>query len=421
MSNLHHVIYQSYLQLMHDFCQYPRLTELLRAEGLSPRAHVLGIGKAAWKMASLCAGILRQRGIGHDGYVLTKYGHSHGELPSLSILEAAHPIPDPSAINASRVVVDWLKGLPKEEDLIILLSGGSSALFEMLPGSVSLQEFTDITSQLLKSGKDIAAINRRRKEISLLKGGKALALTPSRRVYVYAVSDVGGNDPRVIGSGPFTPPEGGARENDSWHYEMSGKDIRYRVVADNHLFCRQFTESLAKQGLDASFDGQFQACPVARFSAQLKELLRRAHHPRFRLKPPFIRVFGGELTLEVKGGGKGGRCSHLALSMTNPLSKFENAALFCFATDGSDNIAGSGGACVDSHTRSELRQAGIDVTRSKRDHDSYTALKAIHKIIPSPVLATNVNDVFVLSVGYDLENPVNCNSLDEPDLFAGML
>lgn len=406
---------------MHDFCQYPRLTELLLAEDLSPRAHVLAIGKAAWKMASLCAGILRQRGIGYDGYVLTKYGHSHGELPPLHILEAGHPIPDPSAINASRVVVDWLKALPKEEDLIVLLSGGSSALFEMLPESVSLGEFTELTSQLLKSGKDIARINRRRKEISLLKGGKALALTPSKRAHVYAVSDVEGNDPRVIGSGPFTPPEGGAHKGEGWLYRLPGREVTYRIVADNHLFCSQFAKSLARQGLDASFDGKFQAGQVSRFSASLKEILRRAHHPRFRLKPPFIRVFGGELTLEVKGGGKGGRCSHLALSMANSLSKFENAALFCFATDGSDNIAGSGGACVDTQTRGEMRRAGIDVTRAKRDHDSYTALKAIHKIIPSPVLATNVNDVFLLSVGYDLENSINCNSLDEPDLFAGVL
>lgn len=421
MSNLHYIIYQSYLQLMHDFCQYPRLTELLRDESFSPRAHVLGIGKAAWKMSSLCAGILRQRGIGYDGFVLTKYDHSHGELPSLRILEAGHPIPDPSAINASRVVVDWLKALPREEDLIVLISGGSSALFEMLPESVSLQEFTELTSQLLKSGKNIAAINRRRKEISLLKGGKALDLTASRRVYVYAVSDVEKNDPRVIGSGPFTPSKGGSPEDDGWHYQLPGREVIYRIVADNHLFCQQFSESLARQGLDVSYDDQFQACPVSRFSTSLKELLRRAHHPRFRLKPPFILIFGGELTLEVKGGGKGGRCSHLALSMVNPLSKFENTALFCFATDGSDNISRSGGACVDSQTRSELRQAGIDVTRSKRDHDSYTALKAIHKIIPAPVLATNVNDVFVLSVGYNLENPINCNSLDEPDLFAGIL
>ncbi|HQK57992.1 MAG TPA: MOFRL family protein, partial [Candidatus Syntrophosphaera thermopropionivorans] len=108
----------------------------------------------------------------------------------------------------------------------------------------------------------------------------------------------------------------------------------------------------------------------------------------------------------------GGRCSHLVLNMINPLSRFNNSALFCFATDGCDNVVGSGGAWADSYTRKEILDAKISIVRAKKEFDSYTALKAINHILPAPILATNVNDVYVLSCGYRLSN--HLANQDEP-------
>jgi len=406
---------------MHRFCQYPQLLKLLDAEKFSPRVRVLAIGKAAWKMASLCAALLAQKGFEHDGFVLTKRGHSLGPIPSLKVLEAGHPIPDAFSLAHSARIVDWLGSIPAREDLVVLLSGGSSALFELLPENATLQELSDINSQLLKSGKSIAEINRKRRELSLLKGGKCLDLVNSKRVHVYAVSDVEGNDPQIIGSGPFTPEIPASKTLDGWRYKPPGKELRYHIVADNRSFCSQLATDLRQQGCKVYLEPSFQNSPLPKFAEQLREILRRADNPRFRLHPPFIQIFGGETPLKVTGPGTGGRCSHLALSLAATLSRYKNSALFCFATDGSDNVCGNGGSYSDSGTRVKLRYAGIELAKAKRDCDSYTALKAIHHILPAPLLATNVNDVFILSVGYDLEKPLSANSRDNFDIFEGIL
>ena len=420
LDNLQHLLYQTYIQLMHRFCQYPELQRLLASERFSPQVRVLALGKAAWKMASLSIAQLALRGIAYDGFVLTKHHHSLGELPGLKILEAGHPLPDEHGLAASAQIVNWLRGIPAKDDLLILISGGSSALFEQLPEGLDLAGLSEIQKQLLKSGKSIAEMNRERSAHSLLKGGKALQMVKSKQVRIFAVSDVEGNDPAVLGSGPFTPALPGKKIPHGWHFELPKQQVNYRIVADNRLFCSQLASDLKQQGFKAHYEEAFLNSSVAAFADVLKEILRKAHSPHFRLRPPFVSVFGGETPLKVSGPGNGGRCSHLALSLVNVLAKHPNTALFCFATDGCDNISGSGGASVDSNSRKELLGAGINTSEAKKNYDSFTALKAIHRILPSPLLATNVNDVFVLCVGYDLENPFTPNSRDEYDLFEDL-
>lgn len=417
MSSLHHLVYQSYIQRMHQFCQYPRLVRELNEAQFSQRVRVLAIGKAAWKMASLSMKTLAQRGIAAEGIVLTKTGLSHGPILGFDILTGGHPLPDANSLASGEVVAAWLKKIPAGEDLLVLLSGGTSALFELLPPGSDLDQLASQHKRLLASGKDIAAINRERADLSLVKGGKALELAKARKIRIFAVSDVEGNDPWVIGSGPFTPVKPGEQTDFCWSFKLGVQTIEYRIVADNKSFRDQFAGDLSCEGFRVLVEDNFQSCPLPKLADQIKETLRRAHSPRFKLHPPFIRIMGGETPLKVTGKGLGGRCSHLALLLVRYLARYENAALFCLATDGCDNISGSGGAWADSNTHALLKETGISLSLAKKNFDSHVALKAINHLLAAPLLPTNVNDIFVLSVGYNLANPYPSKDQEALDIF----
>ncbi len=406
---------------MHRYCQYPKLAQSLSEAEFGPRVRVLAIGKAAWKMAAVSVNTLAAGGSRSEGLVLTKNGLSHGPIPGLDILYGGHPLPDTNSLASSALIAAWLTKIPAKDDLIILLSGGSSALFELLPEGSDLASLAAEHDRLLKSGKDIATINRERAELSLVKGGKALELTKARRIRIFAVSDVEDNDPWVLGSGPFTPVEPGTKTADGWRFKLGAKHIEYSIVADNQSFRDLLAADLREQGYRVLVEDAFQNCPLPKLAEQIKETLRQAQSPRFKLRPPFIKIMGGETPLIVSGKGLGGRCSHLALLLARYLAKHEDTALFCFATDGCDNVPGNGGAWADSDAFAALSRAGIDPVAARKDCDSFTALKAVNHLLPAPLLATNVNDIFVLSVGYNLENPYPSKDREALDIFDEMV
>ena len=417
MSNLHLLVYQSYMQCMHEFCQYPELVKLIEQKRLSATSHVLAIGKAAWKMAARSCSVLAEKGVVFDGFVLTKKGLDHGEIQGLTILEGGHPLPSAESLESSKIIADWLAKLPPEDDLLVLLSGGSSALFELPVQDLTLQELFSRNKELLNSGLDIAQMNQERRKLSRLKGGKAFELCKSRRVFVFAVSDVAEDDPRVIGSAPFTPNIEGMDLGQGWFFELGERTLEYKVVANNFDFRQLLAEKLRTHGFQVLIEDHYESDELAKFATKMRGILRQTRIKRLRSQMPFILLLGGETPLKVDGAGKGGRCSHLALTLARYLSNLENAALFCFATDGCDNIAGSGGAWVDSNSWRLFKKEGLDPVAAKRDFDSHSALKAINHLLPSPLLSTNVNDVFLLSCGYDLENPCANDSCQELDIF----
>ena len=160
------------------------------------RTLLVSVGKAAWRMASAALETVNVDG----GLVVTKYGHSQEPLPGLEILEAGHPVADAASFAASERALALVRGLGEEDDLLFLLSGGGSALFEA--SDLSLAEFQDINRRLLSCGADIQAVNRVRKRLSNVKGGRFGAACAPARVFSVVLSDVLGDRLDMIASGP---------------------------------------------------------------------------------------------------------------------------------------------------------------------------------------------------------------------------
>ena len=161
---------------------------------------VIAIGKAAWNMAKAAA-----ENIPHKidaGIVLTKYDHSQGVIPGFTILEAGHPLPDENTISGTKKIIEAVSDLTEKDTVFFLVSGGGSALFEKPAGSLGLTDFLDITEQLLKCGADIVEINTIRKHLSAVKGGRFAELCAPAKVFCIALSDILGDRPDSIASGP---------------------------------------------------------------------------------------------------------------------------------------------------------------------------------------------------------------------------
>jgi len=361
---------------LREFASFPVLLKHLAHIRFTSQVHLLAIGKSAYLMAQAAQDELTARNLSCEGYLLTKYGHAPGVLPGITILEAGHPVPDANSFRHTASILAWLESLPAKDDLIIMLSGGGSSLFELPARGHSPDEICAITQRLILGGQDIAAVNAERSKLSAVKGGKALAYIPCRRISVFALSDVYGNDPQVIASGPFTPAD------------PAEKRVSYQVIGDNLALLQTLALHFpAPCHLHPDYIHDSAAGAAGFLSA-------------FALQSPApgIHLFGGEAPVKVNHPGKGGRCTHLALDFALRIAGNRHLSLLTYASDGNDNVEGVAGAWVDGGTCDRMRTRGIDPELSLRNCDSLTALQAVGAIIPSIEARINVNDIYLLQV-----------------------
>jgi glycerate 2-kinase len=434
-----------------SFVRYPLLHQELSRQDSSALLHILAIGKAAWQMAYVARQALAQRKVA-SCTILTKYGfypaptskaaecrlHSRirhvscrerrdadlrgfdtsrveterssvkesdvvayadetsailaGDVcnPHCTILEAGHPVPDSNSIQSTRAILEHLQKIPEHEELIILLSGGSSALFELPTADHNLQDIIGLNRLLLSGGLDIRQMNQKRKELSQVKGGKALSHISCRIPAVYLLSDVEGNDPAIIGSGPFFATED-SLESSPFSILNSQLSIKpsHLIIGDNSRYLKVLRRHLKRScELSLHHSSRFINLDIKAFAKALGIFAHRAK--------PGIYLFGGELTMKIRGNGKGGRCTHLALLMAKAISGLHGTFFFAYATDGNDNIPESAGAIVDGNSWQQMIDQGLDPEAAIRNCDSYPALKAIDAIIPARYTGTNVNEVYGL-------------------------
>jgi len=282
---------------------------------------LLAIGKAAAAMAAGACEILGSRV--YDGLVVTKEGHVDHPLPEcLTVLEAAHPVPDERCLQAGQAVIKLLEQLPADAQLLVLTSGGASALMEALPAGMGLDQLAELNRWLVGSGLDIIEMNRVRQSVSCIKGGKLAALLQGQPTINLLISDVPGDDPAFIASGPFYPaPSGDAMPANlpDWVLAMqqqaasvlprSGKSaavVPHHIVASNRHACEAALAAAQQHGWPAQYHEQLLDADAGATAVSLLEALETL--------PPGVHIWGGETTVKLPPQpGRGGRNQHLAL------------------------------------------------------------------------------------------------------------
>ena len=367
---------------------------------------VFSIGKAAIPMARAAADTLGGRI--KKGLAVTKYGHT-GDFasPYFDVIEAAHPVSDENSVRAAETALAIADGLNENDTVVVLLSGGGSALFEK--SLIPPEDQRAITRKLLARGAEIGEINAVRRRISAVKGGKFAARCYPAKVVTFALSDVLDDDKSVIASGITVRDD--------------TPDEIVKAVADKYLFDidNAITEKLFyKEDLTIS-DGGYHfvgnidlLCEAARARAQAlgyraeivsKALTGEAREQARRIiaavpEAPGQRayIYGGETTVTLTGKGLGGRNQEMALAAAIALWGREHIAFLSVGSDGTDGPTDAAGGVADGNTYDAMTAAGVSPEAALADNDSYHALQACGDIIVTGPTGTNVNDLtFVLT------------------------
>ena len=372
---------------------------------LSERVHLVAVGKAAWQMAAAAV-----RAMEHPlrfGIVITKYGHSMGELPGIRIFEAGHPVPDENSYRATEAVLDMTAELTEEDTVLFLLSGGGSALFEKpLVKPELLQQVTEI---LLRGGAQITEINTVRKRLSGVKGGRFAAHCAPARIEAVILSDVLGDPVDVIASGPAAADSAttaeakriarkyGLDENPEVarllevETPKSVPNVRTQIIGSVRQLCAA-AEKVAKElGYECIFLSDCLSGEASDTGREMAQVLEQYAGSGRRI----ALLAGGETVVHVKGTGLGGRNQELALAAAQVLEGIPGAALISVGSDGTDGPTDAAGGYADTDTVAQLREKGMDVQAYLDNNDAYHALDAVGNLIFTGPTGTNVNDLTV--------------------------
>lgn len=381
--------------------------ELERLPEEEGRLVVVAIGKAAWQMAAAACDTLGERI--DRGVVVTKYGHLRGELTRLALYEAGHPVPDENSCRAAQAALDCVSGLTREDRVLFLVSGGGSALFEK--PLIAPEELADITRQLLACGADITEINTLRKRFSAVKGGRFAQRCAPARVLSILLSDVLGDPPDMIASGPAYPDSTtcaqameiaeryGLRLSDdarrclSMETPKALSNVETRITGSVRQLCASAERVCAALGYEPVFLTDRLSCEAREAGAFLAAIARSQAG---RGRRAFI--LGGETVVHLTGDGLGGRNQELALSAARGMDGLTGALLFSVGSDGTDGLTDAAGDWVDGNTAAALREKGIDIEQALARNDAYRALQACGGLITTGPTGTNVNDLTVLLV-----------------------
>ena len=368
------------------------------------RTLLVAVGKAAWQMARAALDTL-----GHvdDGVVITKYDHVKGELPGVRCYEAGHPVPDENSFSATEKALDLVQGLSADDTVIFLLSGGGSALFE-LP-LVSGEELQDITRQLLASGADIVEMNRIRKRLSAVKGGRFALTCEPAKVLSIVLSDILGDPLDSIASGPAYPDSSTCAEAmavvEKYGLKLSSEALAllqqetpkelHNVETHINGSVRELCAAAAKAAVTLGYEPVYLtdqlSCEAREAGRFLADILRS--HSLDGKSLAFIA--GGETVVHLTGKGLGGRNQELALAACEGISGIRGAAVFSVGSDGTDGPTDAAGGYTDYESLTALQTAGLNLHTILANNDAYHALKTIDGLIVTGPTGTNVNDVAV--------------------------
>jgi glycerate 2-kinase len=345
----------------------------------APAAHVwvAAVGKAAVSMAlgahdALGGAIERTLIITHDASAADAFASACEP----ERLVSSHPLPDGRALIAGERLLAWVDALPPQAQPLFLISGGASALVEVLETGASLADLEALTRLSFTQGMPITELNARRATLSRIKGGKLAARLRGRAARALFVSDVPHDDPRVIGSGLMGP------------YGETPDQVEREVVASvDHAVAAVATRARAL-GLSAQ-------TPAQRFADDAARLAARFAH-ELQLAPAQLCVWGGESTVRLPAHpGRGGRNQHLALAAARLIAGHPDLLLLAAGTDGMDGLTDDAGALVDGETCARLALAELDADQCLAQADSARALAASGDLVHTGPTGTNVGDLVI--------------------------
>ncbi|CAH2601355.1 putative hydroxypyruvate reductase [Rhodovastum atsumiense] len=377
------------------------------------RTIVIGAGKASAAMAAA----LEAHWTGPlEGLVVTRYGHA---VPCrrIEIVEAAHPVPDAAGEQAARRILEIVQGLTEDDLVIALISGGGSSLLALPAPGLTLADKQEVNRALLRSGATIHEMNVVRRHLSAIKGGRLAAATAPARCVALLISDVPGDDPAVIASGPtvpdpssfadarailarygITPPEAVRRHLDAAAEETPKPGDPRLARAQTVLIAtpQRSLETAAAVAREAGITPvilgdaiEGESREVARVMAGIARQVERHGQPA---GAPCVLLSGGETTVTVRGQGRGGRNVEFLLSLAIELGGAPRIWAIAGDTDGIDGADDAAGALVTPDTLARARALGLDARAALADNDAHSFFQALDdRIVTGPTL-TNVND-----------------------------
>ncbi len=343
-----------------------------------------------------------------DGIVITRYAHG---LPTqrIRVVEAGHPVPDAAGEAAAREILARAGELGPDDLLVALISGGGSSLLALPASGVTMAGLKQVTQDLLRCGAPIQEINTVRKHLSAIQGGRLAAATRSR-VLALIISDVTGDDPTHIASGPCTPDPttcaDAAAVLEKYRIAAPGPfsetpkpgdaafgRVENRVIATAHRSLEAAAEIFRAAGVTPAILGDSitgEASEVAKVMAALAREVR-AHGEPF--DPPVALISGGECTVTVRNpNGRGGRCAEFLLSLGIELDGMENVHAIAADTDGIDGSEDNAGALLAPDSVLRARKQMLEAKRLLAANDSYGFFSALGDLVVTGPTRTNVND-----------------------------
>lgn len=377
------------------------------------RTVVVGAGKGAAQMAAAFEDLWEAP---YEGVVVTRYGYA---CPTrrIEVLEAAHPVPDPAGLLASERLLSAVSGLGPDDLVIALVCGGGSALLPAPPDGLSLDDEIAVNEALLASGAPISEMNAVRKHLSRIKGGRLAAAAAPARVVSLVVSDIPGDNPALVASGP-TVPDPASQDEALAIIARYGMEIPVRVlahigspaacaphpgdpvfaahsvsvVASSRLSLEAAASVARAAGLQAvilsdAIEGE--ARDIGRMHGAIAREIAEKGRP---FASPVVLLSGGETTVTVRAKGRGGRNGECTLSLAKDIAGLARVTALMADTDGIDGSEDNAGAFADGTTWARMIAAGIDPNAALAGNDSWGAFQRVDDLYVTGPTGTNVND-----------------------------
>ena len=390
------------------------------------RISVIGAGKASAAMARAMEEILDKRL--NSGLVITKYNHAL-PLDKVQVIEAGHPVPDLAGFRGAQKIIQFLEQRNEKDLVFFLISGGGSALLPYPHEGLTLEDKRDVTKILLAVGANIQEINTLRKHLSQVKGGRLAKIAHPATLISLILSDVIGDDLDSIASGPTVPDRSTFRDCvdivekyqitdrlPSVVMDIFNKGIRGEIEdtpeAGDPAFERtqnliigsniKAVEEAAKKATELGYNTlilstfiEGETRDVAGVHAAIAKEILSSGNP---IERPACVISGGETTVTIRGGGKGGRNQEFSLAAAIDIDGLENVVLLSAGTDGTDGPTDAAGAISDGATVVRARKLGMDPNHYLRENDSYHFFKALGDLILTGPTFTNVMDLRLVFV-----------------------